>query len=154
MLNPIEKFKVAILHLNRAWNHWYTILKAGLYDLLVVILCSIFGMEVKPEWKETLGSGASMTQRMCCIFYWYLPIIKSYSTAFLKLTISLMNAMVERICPCRTTHKLTCNNQELIFFIFFIYRHNTKFKSELRWINVFAQHGLLHWASIRDNLCP
>ncbi len=22
MLNPIEKFKVAILHLNRAWNHW------------------------------------------------------------------------------------------------------------------------------------
>ena len=21
MLNPIEKFKVAILHLNRAWNH-------------------------------------------------------------------------------------------------------------------------------------
>ncbi len=23
MLNPIEKFKVAILHLNRAWNHCY-----------------------------------------------------------------------------------------------------------------------------------
>ncbi len=23
MLNPIEKFKVAILHVNRAWNHWY-----------------------------------------------------------------------------------------------------------------------------------
>ncbi len=22
MLNPIEKFKVTILHLNRAWNHW------------------------------------------------------------------------------------------------------------------------------------
>ncbi len=22
MLNPIEKFKVAILHLNRDWNHW------------------------------------------------------------------------------------------------------------------------------------
>ena len=22
MLNPIEKFKVAILHLNRACNHW------------------------------------------------------------------------------------------------------------------------------------
>ena len=23
MLNPIEKFKVAILHLNRAWNHCF-----------------------------------------------------------------------------------------------------------------------------------
>ncbi len=23
MLNPIEKFKVAILHLNRDWNHWF-----------------------------------------------------------------------------------------------------------------------------------
>ena len=22
MLNPVEKFKVAILHLNRDWNHW------------------------------------------------------------------------------------------------------------------------------------
>ena len=29
MLNPIEKFKVAILHLNRAQNHCYSILVMG-----------------------------------------------------------------------------------------------------------------------------
>ena len=29
MLNPIEKFKVAMLHLNRAWNHCYMVIKSS-----------------------------------------------------------------------------------------------------------------------------
>ena len=29
MLNPIEKFKVAILHLEREWNHWYVKMLGG-----------------------------------------------------------------------------------------------------------------------------
>ncbi len=31
MLNPIEKFKVAILHLNRDWNHCGAVLCVGKY---------------------------------------------------------------------------------------------------------------------------
>ncbi len=32
MLNPIEKFKVAILHINRDWNHCYILLGTELGD--------------------------------------------------------------------------------------------------------------------------
>ncbi len=41
MLNPIEKFKVAILHLHRAWNH-----------------CTLFGGMLNFGWATFLYSGS------------------------------------------------------------------------------------------------
>ena len=60
MLNPIEKFKVAIFHLNRDWNHWY-FLASGLScnrnkeETLHhnVMKCQI--MLLNPEWLLWVG---------------------------------------------------------------------------------------------------
>ena len=41
MLNPTGKFKVAILHLNRVWNHLYTTEKKVEPKLLKAVSCVV-----------------------------------------------------------------------------------------------------------------
>ncbi len=48
MLNRIERFKVAILHLNRAWNHWY----CAQYSPCLVMITPIFQI----SWGSYLWS--------------------------------------------------------------------------------------------------
>ncbi len=65
MLNPIEKFKSSILHLNRNWNHCIFTKKNNNLDNFIFIFISS-GIEEKnpcsdPSYIEYSASGISIT---------------------------------------------------------------------------------------------
>ncbi len=63
ILNPIEKFKVPILHMKRDWNHWHSIVEVCHYLIIISLLCRLSQTLYKRKHHSLSGIQHKICQR-------------------------------------------------------------------------------------------
>ncbi len=117
MLNPIERFKSSILHLNRDWNHSSVLLSLEGYDTTAssIAFC-IYNLALNPEYQEKLYEVSCLTHLCICMVGSYTSLSVCPFTACEYTKIPIIQSVLRAVfCQLNTQGMITCHGISALF---------------------------------------